>query len=191
MRLGIMGGSFDPPHVGHILAATDAFDALGLDRLVFVPTGIQPLKGETQQASPAARLHMVRLAVGGDARFEVDSIEIDRAGLSYSVETLTAFASRFPAAERFFLVGADVLATFQQWRHPDRIAELVEVVVLRRGDDPAGERMAAVAGARALPTRRIDVSSSEIRHRVRQGLSIRGFVPERVAEYIGVEGLYK
>jgi nicotinate-nucleotide adenylyltransferase len=105
VRLGIFGGSFDPPHVGHLLVVTDAFDALRLDRLIFVPAAVQPLKTAQAAAEASHRFAMVQLLVGDDPRFSVDSIEIDRQGLSYTVETLAAFAERHPRAERFFLVG--------------------------------------------------------------------------------------
>jgi nicotinate-nucleotide adenylyltransferase len=106
VRLGILGGSFDPPHIGHLLAAVDAYDGLRLDRLLFVPAAAQPLKVGVVAAPPADRLAMVRLLAGEDPRFAVDPIEIEREGLSYTVDTLAAFAERFPDAERFFLVGS-------------------------------------------------------------------------------------
>jgi nicotinate-nucleotide adenylyltransferase len=193
MRIGILGGSFDPPHVGHLLAAGDAHEQLRLDGLVFVPTFAQPLKGGQGDASPAQRLAMVRLLVSGDPRFSVSTIEIDRARLSYTVETLAEFASRYPAAERFFLIGADALATFGQWREPGRILQLAHLAVLDRAGEEAG---AAVPGADPaavvrLHTRRIDVSSSEIRHRVCVGKPIRGLVTDAVAEFIAAAGLYR
>ena len=193
MRLGIFGGSFDPPHLGHLLAASDAFDELGLDRLVFVPTAAQPLKREGLVATPAQRLAMVHYAVDGDPRFSVSTVEIDRKGLSYTVETLAVFADRYPDAARYFLVGADAFATFPQWREPARIAALARVAVMQRAGDaepvvPAG--IAADAVVR-LQTRRVDVSSTEVRDRVAAGRPIRGFVPAAVADYIATAGLYR
>ena len=211
MRIGLFGGTFDPPHVGHLLAASDAFDALSLDRLVFIPNAVQPLK-EAHHASSTQRLEMVRALIGDDRRFEVDPIEIERTGLSFTVDTLAAYASRYPHAERFLLVGADVLGSFAQWREPARVRELAELVVLQRGEggvttDPlAAERklrqaaagssrasvaMAALQPPRFLKTRRIDVSSTEIRERVRSGKSITGFVPDAVAAYIAGAALYR
>src|SRR5436190_16932437 len=111
MRLGILGGSFDPPHVGHLLAASDAYDALGLDHLIFVPASDHPLKQGRLLASGNQRLAMVRLLARDDSRFAVSEIEIERGGLSYTVDTLAAFADRFSHAERFFLLGVDALAT--------------------------------------------------------------------------------
>jgi nicotinate-nucleotide adenylyltransferase len=187
VRLGIFGGSFDPPHVGHLLVVADAFEALELDRVIFVPAGVQPLKVGQSTAAPGDRLAMVRRLVGDDPRFAVDPIEIERDGLSYSVETLAAFAERHPEAQRFFLVGMDVLASFAQWREPDRVLRLATLAVMQR----AGDTGPVPASAVRVETRRVDVSSTEIRDRVRAGRSIRGFVPEAVAAYIAAERLYR
>ena len=193
MRLGILGGSFDPPHVGHLLAASDAYEELALDRLIFVPAAAQPLKEGRLMASPEERLRMVHLTADGDPRFSVSATEIDRIGLSYTVETLALYADRYPDAARFFLVGADAFATLAQWREPERIARLARLAVLeRRGDvvaaPPAGVPPAAVV---RLHTRRVDVSSTEIRERVRLGKSIRGYVTDAVADFIATAGLYR
>ena len=189
MRVGLLGGSFDPPHVGHLLAASDAFEALSLDRLVFVPAAVQPLKIDRIATRAEQRLAMTKLLAEGDARFDVDAIEIDRGGLSYTVDTLTALRQRWPSAELFWLVGADIVPSFAQWREPGRIVELATVVVLQRAGDTAGGTLPA--GMRCLATRRVDVSSTEIRQRVREGKSVRGFVPDAVAEYIAAERLYR
>ena len=209
MQLGIFGGTFDPPHVGHLLAASDAIEHLGLDRLVFVPAAVQPLKAARDTAPALDRLAMVRLTVGRDPRLQADSVELDREGLSYTVDTLREFGRRYPSAERYFLVGADVLATFAQWREPQTVLELATLAVLTRrsdGGDDARVQQAVVrrrgsvttvldeALARRstlVPTRRIDVSSTEIRDRVRAGRSIHGFVTDAVADYIGSHGLYR
>jgi nicotinate-nucleotide adenylyltransferase len=206
VRLGIFGGTFDPPHVGHLLAASDAIEHLTLDRLVFVPAAVQPLKAGRETASAVHRLAMVRLMVGSDARLQSDSVEVDRDGLSYTVDTLREFARRAPSAERFFLVGADVLSTFADWRDPHLVLDLATLAVLTRRADPAaptndlgrpdgsdeGDLSAMLAQrSTVVPTRRIDVSSTEIRGRVRSGRSIHGFVTDAVAEYIGSHGLYR
>jgi nicotinate-nucleotide adenylyltransferase len=193
VRLGIFGGSFDPPHVGHLLVAEDACEELALDRLVFVPAARQPLKAGREVADAAHRLAMVRLLADGNPRFEVSAVEVERAGLSFTVETLTHFAAQYPAAERFFLVGADVMTTFAQWREPERVLQLARLVVLHRADAapadvPAGGDRAAI---RQLSTRRIDVSSTEIRQRVRDGKPVRGFVTDNIAAYIARHDLYR
>ncbi|MFL5576513.1 MAG: nicotinate-nucleotide adenylyltransferase [Gemmatimonadaceae bacterium] len=208
MRLGYFGGTFDPPHVGHLLAAVDAVEQLALDGLVFVPAAQQPLKAAGGSSAPEHRLAMIRLLAGEDPRFSVDPIEIERAGLSYTVDTLAAFERRHPGDERFFVVGADALATFARWREPERVLRLARLVVLRRAPAPgtpgcgdAGRDGAALPAALppappgmeplVLETRRVDVSSTEIRARVRAGQSIRGFVPDAVAAYIERTRLYR
>ena len=191
MRIGLLGGSFDPPHLGHLLAAGDVHEALALDRLVFIPAAVQPLKAGQVGAGSAQRLAMTQLLVGDDARFEVSSVEIDRGGLSYTVDTLRTLAAAWPSAELYWLVGADVLESFAKWKEPAAIMALATLVVMQRagGESP---NLALLPGhPRLLATRRIDISSTEIRERVRQEQSIRGFVPEAVAAYISAERLYR
>jgi nicotinate-nucleotide adenylyltransferase len=198
VRVGVFGGTFDPPHVGHLLVSADAMERLSLDRLVFVPAGTQPLKAGDISATADARLAMTRLLVGGDPRFEVDPIEIERGGLSYMVDTLEALVERWPGAELYLLAGADVLGTFHRWRDPERVRSLATLAVLTR--DGAAVGAASTAGPTDglpggppvfVPTRRVDVSSTEIRARLRAGKSIRGFVPEAVADFIRSAGLYR
>ncbi len=195
MRLGILGGSFDPPHVGHLLAASDAFDLLELDRLLFVPAALQPFKQHEVQASAAQRLRMVELMIAGDSRFAADPVEIDRKGLSFTVDTLEALAARDPGARRFLLIGEDLAPQIATWRDAKRIAELAEVVVLARTSGEGGE--GGEVGDRdgvpltRIPTRRVEVSSTEIRTRVLAGKSIHGFVTEAVAGFIEAAGLYR
>ena len=207
MRVGLLGGTFDPPHVGHLLAAVDALERLTLDRLAFVPAATQPLKAIRRTAPAADRLAMLRLLLGDDRRFTVDPVEIDREGLSYTVETLDDYARRHPGAELFFLAGADVLTSFSRWREPARVLTLARLVLLTRASADVPELLSSVAAesgrmAQALgvpperaplvlDTRRVDVSATEIRERVRLGKSIRGFVPEAVAEHIAAAGLYR
>jgi nicotinate-nucleotide adenylyltransferase len=188
LRLGIFGGTFDPPHIGHLLVASDAIDQLGLDRLVFIPTAVQPLKTGVRAtvASPADRLEMTRLMAGDDPRLSADPIEVDRGGLSFTVDTLATLAHRSPGDERFLLLGADTWETFPRWREPEAVMRLTTVVVLQRGDVTP-----TTAPPLVLSTRRVDVSSTEVRSRVRDGRSIRGFVPDAVRAYIERTGLYQ
>ena len=194
VRLGLFGGTFDPPHVGHLLAASDAYDALHLTRVVFIPAASQPLKQGVVAASPSERLAMLRLLVGEDARFEVDPIEIDRGGLSYTVDTLEAYATRYPAVKRILLIGEDLAEQIATWHRSERIADLARVIVLSRGRDAVASDTRGSGSAlpvERVATRRVDVSSSEIRARVRAGLSLRGFVTEAVADYIRAAALYR
>ncbi len=190
MRLGVLGGTFDPPHMGHLMAASDALELLGLDQLIFVPAAEQPLKREAVVASASDRLAMVRLLVDGDARFRVDPLEIDRGGLSFTVDTLRSLMARHggpDAVALVLLVGEDVIATLPKWREPEALPELADIVVLTR----LGGETPSVRVGTSIATRRVDVSSTEIRARVRAGQSIHGFVPDAVAAYIAARGLYR
>ncbi|WP_411281817.1 nicotinate (nicotinamide) nucleotide adenylyltransferase [Gemmatimonas sp.] len=196
MRLGILGGSFDPPHVGHLLVAQDALDELALDRLLIVPAAQQPLKGGDQTAA-AHRLAMVQACFGGIPRIEVDPIEIERGGLSFMVDTVQSLHRRWPSATLYLLVGDDVVSTLPRWRNVTRLLSMVQLVILHRADrshDVAAHTVPldsfGAATARRLATRRVDVSSTEIRARVRDGRSIRGFVSDAVQTYIATTRLY-
>ncbi len=188
MRIGVFGGTFDPPHTGHLIVASVAHDVLRLDRLLIVPAAVPPHKLGIVVASPGQRLEMVRAAVAGDPRFEVDDLELRRPGASYTVDTLRALREREPDADLFFLLGADQLRELHTWREPGEVARLACLAVLSRGDDAIPD-----AGRyRVLPVAvpRIDIAATEIRRRVRAGQSIRYLVPETVREIIAREGLY-
>ncbi len=187
MRIGVFGGTFDPPHLGHWLAAVDAAEALSLDRVAWIPAAQQPLKAHVTSAEATHRLAMTRLAVEGDARFVADALELERGGTSFMVDTLRAYRTRQPDAALFLLLGADAAVLLPKWREPETIRSLAQIVVLTRG----GEDMVLPDGARSLSTRRVDVSATEIRARVAAGRSVRGFVTDAVAAYIAAHGLYR
>jgi nicotinate-nucleotide adenylyltransferase len=191
LRVGVLGGSFNPPHLGHLIIASDAYEALGLDRLVIVPAHANPLKGlDAGGASPEQRLEMVRLAFGGDPRFEVSSMETERGGLSFTVDTLEALAARFPRAQLVLLVGPDALRSMDRWKRPERIRELARLAVLTRREDPDDASRGLPDGVEVVTTRRIDVSSTEIRERLGNGRTVKGFVAESVERYIAAAQLY-
>ncbi|HUF64547.1 MAG TPA: nicotinate (nicotinamide) nucleotide adenylyltransferase [Gemmatimonadaceae bacterium] len=194
-RIGVLGGTFDPPHVGHLLAAGDAAERLQLERILWVPAWQQPLKAAPTAAPSEHRLRMVELTIAGDPRHALEPMEVERGGLSYTVDTLQALGERHPAAELFLLLGEDAWRTFQSWREPARILELATVAVLMRDSEVQSSGAADAGGGPdsppvTLPTRRIDVSATEIRNRLRAGLSIRGFVVESVERYIAEHELY-
>ena len=192
MRIGVFGGTFDPPHVGHLLVASDAREALKLDRLIFVPTGVQPFKADTPAvATGQDRLEMLRLAVADDANYVVDDAEINRKGLSYTVDTLEHLAERYKGAKLFLLLGQDALAGFPKWRNPERIREMATLAAMGRSDAPELPSGVAMKDVVPVSTRRVDVSSTEIRERRREGKSIKGFVPESVERFIEARGLYR
>ena len=188
MRIGVLGGSFNPPHNGHLIIASDACEALSLDLLYIVPAAANPLKSrDPEGATPEQRLEMVRLTFGGDARFEVSAVEIERGGLSFTVDTLETLARQHPGAELVLLLGIDSLKTMDRWRQPDRIRELATLAALARGEAEGG----LPDGVRMVTTRRVDVSSTEIRGRLAEGRPVKGFVAESVERYISAAELYR
>jgi nicotinate-nucleotide adenylyltransferase len=200
MNLGVLGGTFDPPHIGHLILAEEARLALGLGQVLFVPAG-DPWRKAGRELSPRGdRLAMVRLAVGDDPYFAVSTIEIEKEGPSYTAETLTTLHEQFEAGtEVFFIMGADSLADFPHWREPQRVLELARLAVAERHEpeDVGLEEGLAEDLARAMRERvvwlrmpLIAISASAVRDRVRQGLSIRYWVPQAVDEYIRQHGLY-
>jgi nicotinate-nucleotide adenylyltransferase len=193
VRIGVFGGTFDPPHVGHLLLASDARESLRLDNLTFVPAATQPFKVHARPvASPQDRLEMLRLAVADDPNYNVDDTEIGRKGLSFTVDTLEHLSKKNPGAKLFLLLGEDTLAGLDQWRNPERIRELASLAVMRRSSpDGPGAVPPIAAGVIEVSTRRVDVSSTEIRERLRAGKSIKGFVPESVERFIEARGLYR
>jgi nicotinate-nucleotide adenylyltransferase len=189
VRLGVYGGTFDPPHLGHLLPVLDAAEQLDLDGVRYVPASVQPLKVGRATASPADRLAMTERLVQGIPGFSVDPAEIDRPGLSYTVDTLAGLAQANLGAELFLLLGADAFALFDQWREPERIRTLATIVVMVRGE-PMLPTL-SMPGVKVLQSRRVDISSTELRARVRDGRTIRGFVPDAVADYIAEHRLYR
>lgn len=183
MKLGIYGGSFDPVHLGHLLVAQAAMEELGLDRLFFVPAAHSPFKPENHAAPAAVRVRLLRLALAGRPDYEVDEQEIQRGGISYTVDTLNACAEQFPGAKLFYLIGADNAAKLNGWREPAALAKLAEFVAAPRpGGAPAV--FPAPFRGRTLKGFPFGVSSSEIRARLKAGLPIGHLVPDAVAEAI-------
>lgn len=188
-RIGILGGTFDPPHVGHLIVASDAHAALGLDQVLFVPAARPPHKPGRVRADPETRLRMVRAAIEGDHRFAADGLELGRTGPSYTVDTLRQLRAGRPDATWMFLIGTDAAREMHSWKAPAEVARLVTVAVLSRGGEVVD------AAAFALPVvpvsvTRVDVSSSQLRERVAAGASIRYLVPDAVRHIVETEQLY-
>lgn len=196
MRLGILGGTFDPPHNAHLLIAHAAKEQLRLDLVLFAPVGVQPLK-QDQPITPAAqRVEMIERAMAGEPGFALSRIDLDRPGPHYTVNLLRAAAGQYPRASLWFIAGGDALADLLKWRDPARLIELARLaVVRRRGFEPDWAALES-----ALPDLRsridwidappIDVAAHEIRRCVREGKSIRGLVPFAVEKYIVEQRLY-
>lgn len=199
MKIGIMGGTFNPIHTGHLLLAEYAKEACGLDKVIFIPTGNSYMKDAKEIVSGEMRLQMVELAIQGVEGFESSAIEIQREGNTYTCETLPLLKEKYPGAKLYFLTGADSFLNIQKWRHPEIIFANAALVVVTR-DDVSYETLSAhkdlllqqFGGEVELvsfPT--IDISSTDIRSRVKEGKSIRFQVPDSVREFIEENGIYE
>lgn len=189
-RLGLLGGTFDPPHLGHLLVAYTALEGLGLTGVRLIPAHQQPLKRAGGTAAAGHRLAMTRLLAAVDPRLAVDPIELDRGGLSFTIDTVRAYRTAHPNTELVLLLGEDAVRTLPHWREPEALAVEARIVAVTRGDEGADGAGTGFAVER-LRSRRVDISSTEIRARVRDGLPIRGFVPDAIADYIETHGLYR
>ena len=199
LKVGVLGGTFDPPHLGHLWLATLAADALGLDRVLLMPAARPPHKSGRQITNAADRVLMARLAISGDPLLEISLVEMERSGPSYTVESLEALRERHGSGTRFFLVmAADSLAQIGSWRQPDRLLQLAEWAVGPRPGIPmpAPEALRDRFGAAAerihlLVGPSLEVSGTDVRRRVAAGRSIRYLVPRAVEELIRERGLYR
>jgi nicotinate-nucleotide adenylyltransferase len=193
MRLGLFGGTFDPPHLGHLILAEACREACALDRVWFIVAGMPPHK-LNERTAIAHRLEMVRIGIAGHPAFEVSEIESKTAGPHYSYATLETIAREKSGDELFFLIGADSLSDLPTWRRPERIAELATLVVVNRPGTPVS--MQTAPGLQAKPLvfvtmPLIGIASHDLRRRVSEGRSIRYQVPRGVETYVIENGLYR
>jgi nicotinate-nucleotide adenylyltransferase len=185
--IGLLGGSYDPVHNGHLIVGQVAAERLGLDSLRFMPAREQPFKQGQHGAAAEDRAAMLELAVANMPGMAIETIELSRPGPSYTVDTLRALRAREPAAEFTLLLGADAAADLHAWREAPEVPRLARVVVFAR---PGAAVPATPAIARTVEVPAIDISATAIRQRVREGRSIRHWVPDAVAEYIAWHRLY-
>jgi nicotinate-nucleotide adenylyltransferase len=197
-RIGILGGTFDPPHVAHLWLATLAADAMGLDRVIFMPAAQPPHKRGRRISPIVDRLLMTRLAISGNDLFELSTLEVGRVGPSYTVDSVEELLRTYDHATLFLVMSADSLAQIDGWHEPDRLLSLVEWVVGPRPGTPPtdpvqlGRRFgASAARIHLLDGPALDVSATEIRRRVAAGRTIRYLVPQAVEELIVERGLYR
>jgi nicotinate-nucleotide adenylyltransferase len=189
----MLGGSFDPVHIGHLFIAEEARVNLGYERIIFVPAYQPPHKDGRPEADDQARLAMLRFAIAGRDDFEIETYEIDRGGVSYTIDTVGYLESRLPVTGKLgMIIGDDLVDDFHTWKNAEELKERVDIVVATRQIESADR---PVAGSAPSQSARIDnsplpVSSSEIRMRVREGRAFRYLVPERVHDYIVENGLY-
>lgn len=196
-RIGVFGGTFDPVHIGHLIIAAELHHALDLDRLLFVPTGQPPHKADQPVSPNADRLAMLQLAIAGNPAFEISTLDLDRAGPSYTADLLAMLSDQHPGARFVFLMGEDSLRDLPTWHKPEAMLALAELGVAIRPDvdtDLAAlyEVLPAARGRITIvPTTLIDISSSELRRRIREGRPVRYQLPESVASYIMSNQLYR
>jgi nicotinate-nucleotide adenylyltransferase len=200
MKLGVLGGTFDPPHLGHLLIAQEVHHRLSLDRVLWIPAATPPHKQDREVTPGELRLEMVQAAIAGDDRYEASDLELRRGGLSYTVDTLRALqglrgsggpggdpsASRASARELYLILGSDQLMELDSWREPDEVARLATIVGFAR----AGEEAPEMEGVEIVEVPRIDISSTEVRRRVGAGEPFAYMVPAGVEAVIRREGLY-
>ena len=201
MRIGIMGGTFDPIHNGHLAIAKTAYEQFRLDKVWFLPNGNPPHKALTDIGSSIEdRIRMVELAIAGHTGFRLEAYEARRKSISCSYETMEHFTKTYPKDDFFFIVGADSLFTVVKWVHPERLFPTCTILAAFRDEMDTREEMERQihylkeryhAKSELLISPVIKVSSSELRERIKAGKSIRGFVPEKVEEYIKKECLYE
>jgi nicotinate-nucleotide adenylyltransferase len=196
MKLGILGGTFDPPHFGHLAMAEAALIQLSLDQVLFAPVGLQPLKQDRFATAPEYRARMVELAIADRPHFALSRADLDRPGPHYTVDLLAIIQQQYPAAALWFIMGEDSLSDLLRWRDPARIIQLARLAVLRRpGYEPDW-----AAFDQALPDLRaridwiehvaIEISASDIRQRVQRGLSVEALVPPKIMKFIATHQLY-
>jgi nicotinate-nucleotide adenylyltransferase len=196
LRVGILGGAFNPPHIGHLVCAQEALVQLELEKVVLMPFGQPPHRELEDDPGAQARLELVELAVGDDSRFEVSRLEVDRTGPSYTSDTLRELRETTPDDELFLILGGDQAAALPRWHEPEAVLSLATVAVVERSNwsrNAIGITVGRMPGAeriRYLDMPIIQVSSSAIRRRVREGQPIRYLVPDRVADHIEAKGLY-
>ncbi|MCU0510620.1 MAG: nicotinate-nucleotide adenylyltransferase [Anaerolineae bacterium] len=198
LRVGILGGSFDPPHIGHLILAEEARDQLGLDKVLFAPAGQQPLKQGQKVTAAEDRVRMTELAIADNGSFEVSRGDVDRPGPHYTVDLIAIIAAQLPRdAEIFFLMGFDSLRDLPKWRDPDKLIRIARLVALTRPDVPIDWNAleAALPGVRErvrlLDMPELEIASRDLRERVRTGRSIRYMVTDAVGAYIEEQGLYR
>ena len=188
MKIGVLGGTFNPVHNGHLALADEACRKLKLQKMVLIPAYIPPHKGNTNLADAKDRHQMLLMAIEGRDLFEVSDIEIKKGGKSYTVETLKELRALYgDSAQIYFIVGSDSLKELPAWKDLDEVLKLARFTVVNR---PGFEMADIPVGAEAVEMPGIDVSSTEIRRRIKEGASIDGLVPEGVREYIEGKGLY-
>lgn len=188
-RIGILGGTFNPIHIGHLTIAQMVHERLGLDKVLFVPSNLPPHKSGKNVASAKDRYHMVRSAIRGNPYFEISDFEIKKKGRSFSVETVSYFCGQYPRGTKFFfIIGSDLLSTLHTWRRVDDILKIVSFVAVHR---PGFKEKKSKVKARLITIPGLQTSSSYVRERIISGKTVKYLVPDNVLKYIEDKKLYR
>ena len=193
MKTCIFGGTFDPPHIGHLLIAQTVFESEKFERLIFVPANISPAKKNGDSSPPEERSKMLEIALINNPNFEISDLEINREGISYTVDTIREFVDKLKLDKKdlFFLMGSDTLKSFHTWKDPEKILSLCNIIVaIRPGFTPSDIPQWVLDSVRFANIPRFEVSSTNIRRRWREGKTIRYMVTKEVWEYIDEKDLY-
>tara|TARA_B100000131_G_scaffold56009_1_gene51267 strand:- start:9590 stop:10171 length:582 start_codon:yes stop_codon:yes gene_type:complete len=193
MKTCIFGGTFDPPHIGHLLIAQTVFESENFERLIFVPANISPAKKNGDSSSPNERSKMLEIALINNPNFEISDLEIKREGISYTIDTIREFVDdlKLDKEDLFFLMGSDTLKSFHTWKDPEEILNLCNIIVaIRPGFTPSDIPQWVLDNVRFANIPRFEVSSTNIRRRWREGKTIRYMVTKEVWEYIDEKDLY-
>lgn len=192
MKIGFLGGSFDPVHFGHLIAAQDVLEQFHLDRLMLVPAAQAPLKPNDVQSTVEDRLVMLRAATEWDHRLEISDYELRKGGVSYTIDSVRHFKTLFPQDELFWIIGGDQLPLLHKWKEIGELARLIDFIFLERPKHPSKPHV-EIPGLRLhrCDGHLIEISSSELRARVKRGLSLHYFCPQKVIAYIESRGLYR
>ena len=188
MKIGILGGTFNPVHIGHLILAEETREKLSLDKVVFVPAYLPPHKDNSDIASAKHRYNMLKLATKSNKKFTVSQIELKRSGRSYTIDTVKEFKKAYPDDELYFITGSDLLKYLEEWKDLSEIIKIVKFIVATR---PGYALEKIPAYIQTVAIRAVDVSAFEIRSCIKNGLSFRYLVPETVSDYIKKKGLYK
>ena len=190
-RLGVFGGNFDPVHIGHLVAAQDACEEMELDEVVFMPAALAPLRNVKPFLDDAQRMALLQAAIADDPRFAVSTLEIDRGGVSYSIDTARALAALHPSTDLFWIIGSDQAQQLASWKDIEALGGLVEFIVLARPGSPFPDSTTAFARLHTVNAHLMNISSTEIRERLVANKPVRHFLPATVAGLIDCGNLYR
>jgi nicotinate-nucleotide adenylyltransferase len=188
-RIGIYGGSFDPVHNGHLITVKNVIEKRKLDKVILVPTYISPFKLDKKATDEDHRINMLNLAIKNEAKFEVSLVEIERSGISYTIDTIKHFSDKYDNID--LIIGFDNMVEFDKWKYPDEILKICNVVVMKRNIDMNDRRNSFMDKVIYVDTPIVDISSSLIRENVKNNVSITSLVPENVKDYILANKLYQ